>query len=336
MRTKKFAVLVLMLASVLTGCDKQNVNSEPMATETTKVTTQAATEAKDKQFVVEPNAIEGLKYVEHIYPLGSKYLMIGVNEFDGRSAVLYDLKTNTAEQKTLNRLSEAGDILKVVPGADNTVYVFYSFGEVGEERYVEQYDANLNMIAESAVESMVTVDESTGESVDYPTMQVDAQGNLYFLGFDKAGSHRVMIFDKDKQYLGSVRGDMLVGDELIAAADGKVYLLYHGASNQLSMAAVNPTELKLETVELQNNFPIYHNDTISGTNGYDFYFLVQDALYGVHAAEGKCEAVIDWSSTVFAGYEIRGCYVLPGGDCLIGNTGEVDMEKGTWKMIQKD
>ncbi len=336
MRTKKhYALFALMLAAVLTGCDAQGVNSEITPTETTTVTAQPVTEPKDRQFIVEPNAIEGMKLVEHIYPLGSQYLMIGLNEYDGRTAVLYNMKTNTAEPKTLSRLSEAGDILKIVSGAEDTVYVFYAFGELGEERYVEVYDSSMTLIDECAVEDMLTMDETTGESVDYPTMQVDSAGNSYFLGFDIAGSHQVMVFDKEQQYLGSIRGDMLVGDELITGADGKVYLLYHGTAQQTLMACVDPKEMALKPIETAS-IPAYHSAVIAGTNGYDFYFQAQEALYGIKAASGKSEVVIDWASTVFEGYEVRGIYVLPDGNLIVSNTGGNEMDAGTWKMIVKE
>ena len=81
-----------------------------MPTETQAVTTQPpVTEAKDKVFTVEPNAIEGLKLVEQIYPLGSKFLMIGLNEYDGRAAVLYDAKTGEAILSTDMRFTQTGE-----------------------------------------------------------------------------------------------------------------------------------------------------------------------------------------------------------------------------------
>ena len=335
MRTKKYAILsALLLSAVLTGCDAQPAVTETAPVQTTAVTAQPVTEAKDREFTVEPNAIEGLKLVEHIYPLGSKYLLIGLNEFDGRAAVLYDTETNTAEPKTLKRLSEAGDILQVVPGAEDTVYVFYAYGENGDERYVETYDSTLTLVEECAVEDMLMLDEAMGESVDYPTMQVDAEGNSYFLGFDISGNHQVMVFDKEKQHLGSIRGDMRIGDELVRAADGNVYLLYHGDAQQMLMARVDPAEMTFDTIKTEN-IPAYHSEVITGTNGYDFYFQAQEALYGIHAAEGTSEVVIDWGSTVFDGNEVRGFYALPDGSYLISNTGSSGMDSGTWKMVVK-
>ncbi len=335
MRTKKQLLLsALLLAAVLTGCDAQAVTSEVAPTETTGVTAQPVTEARDREFTVEPNAIEGLELVEQIIPLGSKYLMIGLNEFDGRAAVLYDAKTNTAEPKTLKRLSEAGDILKIVPGTGDTVHVFYAYGEMGEERYVETYDSTLTLIEESAMENMIAFDAPNGESLDYPSMQVDGEGNYYFLGFDQPGNHHVMVFDKEQQFLGSIRGDMLIGEELIAAADGKVYLLYRGGSQQLLMACVDPAGLTLETIKTEN-VPAYHSSVITGTSGYDFYFQAQEALYGIHAAEGTSEVVIDWGSTLFNGNEVRGFYAFPDGSYLISNSGGDHMDPGTWKMVVK-
>ncbi|MBQ2265256.1 MAG: hypothetical protein II341_07630 [Oscillospiraceae bacterium] len=335
MRTKKYAVLsAFLLAAVLTGCDAQGEVTETQPVQTTAVTAQPVTEPKDREFIVEPNAIEGLKLVERVYPLGTKYLMIGLNEFDGRSAVLYDAKTNTAEPKTLKRLSEAGDILEVVMGAEDTVHVFYAYGENGDERYVETYDSTLTLTDECAMEDMLTLDETTGESVDYPSMQVDADGNSYFLGFDIAGNHQVMVFDKEKQYLGSVRGDMRIGDELIRAADGKVYLMYYGDAQQIMMASVDPSAMTLNTIKTEN-VPAYHSDVITGTNGYDFYFQAQEAIYGIHAAEGTSEVVIDWGSTVFDGNQVHGFYSLPDGSYLVSNTASSGMDAGTWKMVVK-
>lgn len=329
-----YGMLVLLLAALLTGCDGQGNESEAV-TETQAATAVPVTEAKDREFVAEPNAIEGLKLVERIYPLGSRYLMIGLNEYDGRAAVLYDLKTKTAEPKTLKRLSEAGDILQVVQQDSDTIHVFYALGEDGSERYMETYDSSMTLIAETNVEDMLEMDETTGESVDYPTMQVDSKGNYYFLGFDISGNHQVMIFDKEKNFIGSIREGMLIGEELIAAADGKVYLMYRGSAQQSMFACVNPETMTLDQIN-SAEIPVYHNNTITGTNGYDFYFNAHEALYGIHAAEGTCDVVIDWNSTLFDGNEIRGIFALPDGSYLVSNVGGKLMDPGTWKMVAKE
>lgn len=329
------AAAVLTLAFGLTACEGQGTTSQESIAETDTSTEMLVTEAKDKEFVVEPNAIEGMKLVERILPLGSKYLLIGLNEYDGRTAALYDPKTKETTPKTLKRLSEAGDILNIVQEGKDRIHVFYALGEDGSERYMETYDSTMTLIDETAVEDMLVMDETMGDTVDYPTMEVDGKGNRYFFGFDISGNHQVMVFDKELQFLGSIRGDMTIGDELISAADGKVYLLYHGAAQQALFACVNPEKLTLDVIE-NSSVPAYYGSVVSGTNGYDFYLNAHEALYGIHAAEGTSEVVIDWYSNMFDGNEVRGIYANTDGTFLISNVGGNVMDPGTWKMSMKE
>ncbi len=330
-----YAVIAAALAlTMLTACDGQDTTSQ-VPTETQAVTTQPpVTEAKDKEFTVEPNAIEGLKLVEQIYPLGSKFLMIGLNEYDGRAAVLYDPKTGEAAPKTLKRLSEAGDVLRIVQGADQMMYVFYALGETGSERWMETYDKNMELIAETDVEDMLDMEGTDGESVDFPTMQIDKQGNHYFLGWDKPGNHHVLIFDQEMKYIGKIRGDMELGKELMRTADGKVYLMYQVGAQQKRFAYVNLQNMTLDAVEGMD-LPGYYTSIVTGTNGYDFYLNAPEAFYGVDASEGKAEVVLDWNSTMFMSSEVRGIYALEDGSFYISSNGTGNMDRGTWKMIEK-
>lgn len=331
MRMKRiYALLAAALAvTMLTGCDGQNTASETDSAETAAPTEEMTTDPPIPEFTVEPNAIEGLTLVERIIPLGNQYVMIGLNEFDGRSVVLYNAKTKETTPKTLKRLSEAGDILEVVTDAEDNLYVFYTYGENGEERYVETYDAQLNLVSEMAVEDM------TEETVDFATMEIDKNGYRYFLGWDEGGNHEVWIYDKEMQFLGTASGEMTVGDELISAADGKVYLMYHVGAQERRFAWIDPKALTLNEVQTKN-MPVYYNEILCGTNGYDFYFNAHEALYGIHAAEGRAVVVIDWTSTVFDGNEIRGVYPMSDNEYLVGNVGGNIMDAGTWKMVAKE
>jgi len=318
---------ILLAAALLSGCDGAN-NSSVMETQPPTETRPAATEPKDKVFTVEPNAIEGLVSVEKMIPLKDKYLMVGLNEYDGRAVVLYNADTNTAEKKTLNRLSEIGDFLTIVPNHADQIYILYG-DENGSGKYVELYDSTMALLEEWEISEFVK------EPLDYATMQVDGAGNHYFLGWNEAGNHEVWIYDKEMQLLGHVGGEMTIGDELIPAADGKMYLIYHVGVKESRFACVDPEALSINDIPAAN-IPIYHNSTVAGTNGYDFYFNAQEALYGIHAAEGTCDVIIDWASTMFDGKDIRGVFALPNENYLVSNVGGKGMDAGTWKMVLKD
>ena len=148
MRMKQsFSILAVLLAALmLSACDGGNTSSVEETKPATEATT-AATEPKDRTFLVEPNAIEGLVRVEQMIPLKDKFLMVGVNEHDGQAVVLYDPKSNTSEQKTLNRLAEAGDFLAIVPDQEDRIYVIYSCLEDGKQ-FVELYDSSMTLVKE--------------------------------------------------------------------------------------------------------------------------------------------------------------------------------------------
>lgn len=321
------ALLGILLASLLlTGCDGEN-NSSVMETQP-PTEPQAVTEPKDRTYTVEPNAIKGLVSIDKIIPLKDNYLMVGLNEFDGRAVVLYDPDTNTSEQKTLKRLSETGNILAVVPNEADQVYVFYS-GEDGSDQYVELYDSTMTLVEETAISDFVK------EPLDYATKQVDGAGNHYFLGWNEVGNHEVWVYDKEMQLLGNVGGEMTIGTGLIPAADGKMYLMYQAGVKESRFAWVDPETVSINDIQTEN-MPFYYNSIVTGTAGYDFYLNAQEALYGVHAAEGTSEVVIDWASTMFDGREVRGLYALPDGNYLVSFGGTKLMDAGTWKMVAKN
>lgn len=328
MRMKQsFSILAILLAVLmLSACDGGNTSS---VEETQPVTeaTAAATEPKDRTFLVEPNAIEGLVRVEQMIPLKDNYLMVGVNEHGGQAVVLYDFKNNTSTPKTLNRLAEAGDILAIVPTQDDQVYVIYNNIEGGTQ-YVELYDSSMTLVSE------VKTSEFVKENPDLATMKVDGAGNRYFLGWNEAGNHEVLVYDKDMQLLGRVSGEMTIGDELIPAADGKMYLLYHVGVKEARLGCVDPAALTITDIML-DNLPVYHKSTIEGSCGYDFYFNAQEALYGINIADGTSTVVLDWASTMFDGRDVRGLFALSDGNYLVSNIGSKLMEEGTWRMVAK-
>ncbi len=328
MRMKQSCALlsILLTALLLTGCDGEN-NSSVMETQP-PTEPQAVTEPKDRTYTVEPNAIKGLVSIDRIFPLKENYLMVGLNEFEGRAVVLYDPDTNTSEQKTLKRLSETGDFLAVVPNEEDQVYVFYS-GEDGSDQYVELYDSTMTFVEEMSISDFVK------EPLDYTTMQVDGAGNHYFLGWNEVGNHEVWIYDKEMQLLGNVGGEMTIGTGLIPAADGKMYLMYQAGVKESRFARVDPETISINDIQTEN-MPFYYHSVVTGTAGYDFYLNAQEALYGIHAAEGTSEVVIDWASTMFDGREVRGLYALPDGNYLISFGGTKLMDAGTWKMVAKD
>lgn len=328
MRMKQsFSILAVLLAALmLSACDGGNTSSVEETKPATEATT-AATEPKDRTFLVEPNAIEGLVRVEQMIPLKDKFLMVGVNEHDGQAVVLYDPKSNTSEQKTLNRLAETGDFLAIVPDHEDRIYVIYSSLEDGKQ-FVELYDSSMTLVKEMPAAEFVQ------EKPDFATMKVDGAGNHYFLGWNEAGNHEVLVYDKEMQLLGKVGGEMTTGDELIPAIDGKMYLLYHVGVKEARLGCVDPAALTITDITM-DNLPVYHKSTIEGTCGYDFYFNAQEALYGINIADGTSKVVIDWGSTMFDGRDIRGLYALPDGNYLVSNIGSKLMEEGTWKMIAK-
>ncbi len=327
MRMKhSFSILALFLAALLlTACDGSTSSVEE--TQPATQATTAATEPKDRDFLVEPNAVEGLVRVEQMIPLKDNYLMVGVNEHGGQAVVLYDLKNNTAEQKPLNRLAEAGDFLAIVPAHDDQIYVIYNSTEDGTQ-YVELYDSSMSLVSET------TASEFAKEKPDLATMQVDKDGNHYFLGWNEAGNHEVLIYDKEMQLLGRVGGEMTIGDELIPVADGKMYLLYHVGVKEARLGCVDPAALTITDVTL-DNLPVYHKSTIAGSCGYDFYFNAQEALYGINIADGTSKVVIDWGSTMFDGRDVRGLLAMSDGNYLVSNIGSKLMEEGTWRMVAK-
>lgn len=328
MRMKQsFSILgVLFAALLLTACDEGGTSS----VEETQPATQAATvatEPKDRSFLVEPNAIEGLSRVEQMIPLKDKFLMVGVNEHDGQSVVLYDSKSNTFEQKTLGLLAQMGNFLAIVPDREEQVYVFYSDPENGSQ-FVEVYDSSMTLLEEMPAEDFVK------ENPDLASMKVDGDGNRYFFGWNEVGNHEVLVYDKEMQLLGKAGGEMTIGEELIPAADGKMYLLYRVGGKEARLGCVDPAALTITDVAL-DTLPVYHKSTIKGTCGYDFYFNAQEALYGINIKEGTSKVVIDWGSTMFDGRDIRGIYALPDGNYLVSNIGSKLMEEGTWKMLAK-
>ncbi len=322
---KAHALFALVFSAVLlTGCDG---NTTEQTSETTPTETQAVTEAyRIPEYIVEPNAIEGIPTVQTIIPLGKSFLLVGLNEHEGRAVALYDPQNGSVKPITLSRLSETTDILKVVTDETGNIHIFYSGDAEGGGRYVETYDSQMNLIEEQEVTSL------TAEAVDHPTMQIDKDGNHYFFGWDESGNHEVVIYDKDMQLLGSVRGEMTIGDDLITGADGKVYLMYHVGVYEARFACVDPVNLTIKDI-VAEEMPTSYTELLPGANGYDFYMYAQEALYGIYAAEGTSEVVIDWKTTVFNVMEIRGIAAMSDGSFLVSNTGDYGMDSGTWKMV---
>lgn len=329
MRIRKgHALFALLLSAVLlTGCDTGTIGQ---SSETIPTETQAVTEAaRIPEYVAEPNAIEGIPTVQTIVPLGENFLMVGLNEYEGRAVVLYNPKDGTVKQITLPRLSETTDILKIVTGETGNIHIFYSGNVDGSGSYVETYDAQMNLVEEMEAAAL------TEEAVDHQTMQIDKDGNRYFLGWDETGNHEVWVYDKEMQFLGSLRGEMTIGDDLVTGADGKVYLMYHVGVQESRFACIDPVSLSLKDINIEG-MPAYYSTLLEGADGFDFYMNAPEALYGVHAAEGTIEVVIDWETTAFDGSEIRGIAAMSDGSFLVSNAGGYEMDAGTWKMVVQE
>ncbi|MBE6850479.1 MAG: hypothetical protein E7504_01895 [Ruminococcus sp.] len=194
--------------------------------------------------------------------------------------------------------------------------------EVTKRRFAEIYDSSMNYLETREIPT-----EPFGETQYIRGQQLfDSSGNWYVLAYnynymqyDQTGDVFAEVFNSEYEKYGEIKLPRIQGatPRLFTDQEGKMHAAiitydadYNGYTKVYKLDAEGRT---CEDTGVVIPEDVYYFTT--GTQGYDYYYMTDNGLYGV--SENEAVKVIDWINSDYKPEEVRWFYPLDDGTFLL-------------------
>ena len=274
----------------------------------------------------EPLQIEGIERLSSIYAVGDKMIVAGYNnDYSEDSYAVYNVTDNSTQpfsfaySESLPEDTEASPIA-VIATDDGGMKVLYSSYSFANDEYkdlgmiLETYDSNFQVVDTKKIDS---VDGSEGFNNIVP----DPDGGYFATMYDESGNPSLGVLDENFKKVKNVNVNSTYISGVVTAKDGTCYVAYQDMEYNNVVGKIDAEAGSVSTLTIEG-MPSWYNECIPSTDEkYDFYITQSNSLYGVNAANGTCEEVINWINSDFTGDFVTNItQLLDGRFCIVSNS----------------
>lgn len=242
----------------------------------------------------------------------------------------YDLETGEKTRldstllkcyENLDPLERVGTNTMLLPDGNIGVYcnIYRSLGGSEKETHrqcMEIYDADMNYIETREI----PVDFGENPDYSYRTRAMDAEGNWYVFHSDILNdSYLLEAYNSEYEKYGDIDfpANSVFSPILFADADGTMYAAFNfqDGNNEHYQKVYRLDAENRTCEETKVTVPQMCYTYKPGTNGYDYYYMTDDGLYGVK--EDEVTEVIDWINSDFMPSEIYEYFPIEDGTFVL-------------------
>lgn len=304
----------------------------------------------DHSYASEKIALDGLQYVQGAITFGDKLLVVGADTSYNDLLYLYNPADGSAKNvefaypKTLGENAEAYPSSLFMDSDGNLNILFsassWGVGEDGEDQYedlgmtIETYDKDFNVL------STTTVDKET-LGLDYiDTISADQKGNYYIASWDDASGGQIIgIYDKDFKKTGQISSSIQYVQGMFPSKNGDTYISYYTQDGESKFGKLDPAAGSVTEITVAGMPRWFNEGFASNDENYDFYLYDSNSLYGVNAAKGVCEEVVNWLNSDFLGNQVGEISQMPDGRFVLSSMNYGRSGPGTsevWVLTPRD
>ncbi len=262
--------------------------------------------------------------------LCSKALTTG----EGIEFCWYDLETGEKNRlpgtpmqcvETLSPLERLGVNIIRLPDGNIGIYcnIYQNLGGGESEvhrKCMEVFDTQLQYLETREIPTDFAVHPDFNGMDSSTSLSMDGQGNWYAFHHNYYSEESVLeVYNSEYQKYGEIvfPANTVFSPCLFSGADGSMYAAFNFQDGAYAYyQKVYRLDAENRTcVETKVTVPQLCYEYRTGTNGYDYYYMTNDGLYGVK--DDECTEVIDWINSDFMPEDILNFFPIEDGSFLL-------------------